>query len=376
MKRRNFISTLGMAPVMMNMPGITDSFGRQTPQTSGMKLIDSHVHVVDNGKPLLQMMRELHEGYRICGFDAMCYAVNTGEGFHAIYRNMMAFVYKFLYPEHGYVFASLDYHIPGSNSPEWDFRRQAERLINIGADGFKMYEGKPNARKMCGNIPLNSQRYAGFYDLLEQRGITLALHLADPPDFWDKDKATAYQVASDWFFGDAAHSTYQEIYDECIDIIASRPRLRVLLPQFGYLLHNEIEELLRRYPNLYSDIASGGTFDHLDTESDAFRKIAMEFPNRLLFACSGVAADLAGANARRAQRMLEGINALELPEATVRAILSGNFMSLCPQKPVNTAALKEYAGLIKNNLNGFPAKPADQATVQRTMEVISFIEAI
>ena len=373
MKRSTFLSILGMTPVM-GMSGLTKSFGQQAPQSNSIKVIDSHVHVVDNGKPLPQMMKELHDGYRLCGFDAICFAVNTCEGFHAIHRNLLAFVYKFLYPEHGYVFASLDYHLPGSNRPEWDFRLQAERLINIGADGFKMYEGKPNARKVCGNIPLTSQRYAGFYDLLEKRGIPLALHMADPPDFWEKDKATAYQVASNWFFADATYSTWQEIYDECIAVITSHPRLRIILPQFGYLLSGQVAELLRRFPNLYIDIAPGGTFDHLGEESAVFGKIAAEFSSRLLFACSGVASDLAGSNARKARGMFDGINKLGLPERMETAMLSGNFLSLCPQKPVNKEALKEYAEIIKKSLDGFPAKAADQATVQRTMEVINFIE--
>ncbi|MDR1201690.1 MAG: amidohydrolase [Tannerellaceae bacterium] len=375
MKRRTFLSVLGMTP-MMDMSGLTKGSGQQVSRTNSVKVIDSHVHVVDSGKALPQMMEELHEGYRLCGFDAICFAVNTCEGFHAIHRNLLAFVYKSLYPEHGYVFAGLDYHLPGSNRPEWDFLLQAERLIDIGADGFKMYEGKPNARKISGNIPLTSQRYEGFYDLLERRNIPLALHLADPPDFWEKDKAKSGQVANNWFFGDAAHSSRQEIYDECIAIIANHPRLRIIFPQFGYLKSNQVEELLRRFPNLYIDIAPGGTFDHLGEESAVFGRIAEEFSDRLLFACSGVASDLAGANAGKARRLLDGLHRLALPEGAETAILNGNFLSLCPQKPVNKAALKHYAGIVEKSLEGFPAKVADQATVQRTMEVISFIKKL
>jgi predicted TIM-barrel fold metal-dependent hydrolase len=341
-----------------------------------MRVIDSHVHVVDSGKPIPQMMKELNEGYRLCGFDAICFAVNTCEGFHAIHRNLLAFVYKSLYPEHGYVFASLDYHLPGSNGPEWDFRLQAERLIDIGANGFKMYEGKPNARKVSGNIPLTSPRYEGFYDLLEKRGIPLALHLADPPDFWNRDKARAGQVSSGWFFGDAAHSSWQEIYDECITVVARHPGLRVILPQFGYLRSDQLDGLLRRFPNLYIDIAPGGTFDHLGEEAEVFVRLAKEFSGRMLFACSGVASDLAGANAARARRLLDGIRGLGLSEGAETAILGGNFLSLCPQKPVNKPALKRYAAIVRKSLDGFPAKASDQASVARTMEVIDFIEEV
>lgn len=375
MKRRAFLSVLGITPVM-GMPEVLNHFGQQIPQAEKMKVIDSHVHVVDSGKPLLQMMKELHEGYSQCGFDAICFAVNTCEGFHAIHRNLLAFTYKYLYPGHGFVFASLDYHLPGSNRPKWDFLLQAERLINIGADGFKMYEGKPNARKASGNIPLTSQRYAGFYNLLEQRGIPLALHLADPPDFWDKNKAKASQVASNWFFGDATYATWQEIYDECITVIANHPKLRIILPQFGYLQGNQVDALLRRYPNLHIDIAPGGTFDHLGAEAGVFTSMATEFSDRMFFACSGVASDLVGANANKARRALEGIHKLGLSEKKEAAILGGNFVSLCPQKPVNKAALKEYAGIVKQSLDGFPAKPADQPSVQRTLEVIAFIEEL
>ena len=375
MKRRIFLSVLGMTP-MMAVAGLTKSFGQQRPQTSGIKVIDSHVHVVDSGKPLLQMMKELHEGYLQCGFDAMCFAVNTCEGFHAIHRNMLAFIYKFLYPEHGYVFASLDYHLPGSNSPEWDFRLQTERFINIGADGFKMYEGKPNARKICGNIPLTSQRYAGFYDLLEKRGIPLALHLADPPEFWEKDKASASQVASDWFFADVTYSTWQEIYDECVAVIANNPKLRIILPQFGFLRSDQVVNLMNRFSNLYIDTNSGGTFDHFGKETAVFAKIVADYTDRIIFGCSGVTNDLAGSTANKSRRMRENIHGLGLSERAEANILSGTFMSLCPQKPVNLEALKRYAGTIKRSLDGFPAKPADQPTVQRTIEVIRFIEEL
>ena len=376
MERRTFLSVLGMTPVMGMAAGMTKSFGQQTPQVNSLKVIDSHVHVVDSGKPVPQLMEELHEGFHLAGFDAMCFAVNTCEGFHAIHRNLLAFLYKFLYPDHGYVFASLDYHLPGSNTPEWDFRLQAERLINIGADGFKMYEGKPNARKVCGNIPLTSQRYAGFYDLLEKRGIPLALHIADPPDFWEKDKARASQVASDWFFADVTYSTWQEIYDECIAVIANNPKLRIILPQFGFLRSDQVEELMYRFPNLYIDTNSGGTFEHFGREAEVFARIVAKCPDRVIFGCSGVTNDLAGATANKSRRMRENIHGLGLSEKGEADILSGTFMSLCPQKPVNKEALKSYAASIKNSLDGFPARPADQATVQRTMEVISFIEKI
>jgi hypothetical protein len=183
-------------------------------------------------------------------------------------------------------------------------------------------------------------------------------------------------VANNWFFGDATHSTWQEIYDECITIIANHPRLQIILPQFGYLQPNQVEELLRRFPNLHIDIASGGTFDHLGEDAIVFGKIATEFSDRMLFACSGVASDLAGANASKARKMLDGIHKLGLPEGAEIAILNGNFLSLCPQKPVNKAALRDYAGIVKRSLKGFPVKAANQATVWRTMEVINFIEEI
>ena len=375
MERRSFLSVLGMAPVVA-IPGVMKHIEQQTPQrvqsTNSMKVIDTHVHVVDSGVPVPQLMKDLHEGFLACGFDAMCFAVNTCEGFHAIHRNLLAFVYKYLYPDHGYVHASLDYHIPGSNTPEWDFGLQAERLINIGADGFKMYEGKPNARKTCGNIPLTSWRYGGFYDLLEKRGIPLALHIADPPDFWERDKARASQVESDWFFADVTYSTWQEIYDECIAIITNYPKLRIILPQFAYLTATHIEELMHRFPNLYIDTNTGD----LNREVDTFRRIAMNFSDRLIFACSGVTTDLAGATAKKARGMIDGLNGLGLRNDMMAAILNGNFLKICPKRPVNKAALKEYAGVIKKSLDGFPAKTADQATVQRTMEVIRFIEGL
>ncbi len=342
-----------------------------------MRVIDSHVHVVDNGRPLPEMLAEMHAAFARCGFDGVCFAVNTCEGFNAIHRNLLAFLYKLTYPTGTYVYAGLDYHLPGTGHADFGFAAQAQRMAAIGADGYKMYEGKPNARKVCGSIPLTHALYGAFYQTLEQKDLPLALHLADPPEFWDLNAATEDQVGHGWFFGDLTHASWQQLYSEVTAVIAAHPGLNIIIPQMGYLPPDlkHMERLLSAYPNLYFDIApAGSTYRDIAGRPAVWGEFIRAHAERLLFACTGVCADWSEAH-KKPRAMRAALEGLGLGEETLSLLYHENFVRITPPRRVSESALRLYCAFVADKLDRFPCPDAFRPIRNRTLEVIKAIES-
>ena len=343
-----------------------------------MRKIDIHSHIVDNGMPLPDMMEDMKGGFDRSGFDAVCFAVDASAGFENIAKNLLSFMYKLMYPKNTYIFASLDYHIPGTCFGTYGFGRQAEMFRMIGVDGFKMYEGKPNARKACGNIPLDGEKYKPFFEDLEKNNIPVAIHLADPPDFWDINCLESYPFEKGWFFGDLAHSTWQEIYDEVFTVVSAYPKLKVIVPQFGYLMPDlqKLAELLDRYPNLYFDTGPATGFNEVLTEQkEAARAFFEKYAGRILFACTGVCEDFSKAHLK-AERLYGSLDGLGLSESVAKALYAEGFMSRCPYKELNKKSLLDYCGCVEERLKKCPFAPSRDPVINRALQTIAAIREL
>jgi hypothetical protein len=245
-------------------------------------------------------------------------------------------------------------------------------MYAAGVEGYKMYEGKPNARKACGNIPLTDRKYSGFFKTLEQKGVPLALHLADPPEFWDPLKLTPYQVSKGWFFGDMTFASWQEIYDEVFSIVSNYKNTPVIIPQFGYLFPDldKLSTLLDRYPNLFFDIAPAGNyFEFLENNVDACRSFFEKYSGRLIFACTGVCEDWSKAPLK-AKKILNVLSSLRLSGGAMEKILGANFLSLCTWRALEPEKVKKYGHFVRERLEAYTLVPEYAGIVNRTFEVI------
>ena len=341
-------------------------------------VLDSHVHMVDTYEPLQTMIQKIHKGLSNCGFDKWCFAINPSEGIHAVHLNLLAFLFKLKYPESTYVFAGLDYHIPGTNFNNFEFGFQAKQMLDIGIEGYKMYEGKPNARRICGNIPLTDRKYSGFFELMNQKKMPVAIHLGDPPEFWDYTKLEAYQGSKGWFFGDMTFAPWQEIFDEFFTLISLYRDIPFIIPQFGYLFPDleKMSALLDTHPNLHFDIApAGDNYDFIKKNPGVYRSFVERYPEKLILACTGVCTNWSD-GAIKAKKILDSLYMLDLPPSILDKILSRNFLSLCKPQLVNIPALAKYAAFVGQHVEVYSVVPGYRKVVNRTLEVIDAIEAI
>ena len=258
-------------------------------------ILDGHIHMNDAGGDLSKMMRDKHDAYRSAGFFGECLVCDTAAGVHGIPKNMLALLYKWLYPDEPiYVMAGLEYFIPGKEVNAHTFRKQAEELLAAGADGFKMYEGKPNARKQIGNRSLLDRSYEEYFSCLEERQIPVAIHLADPDHFWDPASCGEEIFRNGWFFGDSSYASAQTIRNEVFTLLEHHPRMKVIIPQLGFLTHqlDMMSSWMERFPELTLDLGPTPEFyADLEAPGGELKQFLRQYRDRVFFSCTGVCQD-------------------------------------------------------------------------------------
>lgn len=216
-------------------------------------IIDSHVHFTDTGS--FSFFDGYLKGEGVDRINVVSLACASKEDH---FQNVLACCYKLLNPGKVYAYGSLMYPSYPLTGNEYDFPGQVKRMMDMGMDGIKMLEGKPDLRKAIG-IPLDSPVYDGYFEFIQRESIPVIFHVADPETFWDKDKAPAFSFEQGWFYGDGTFPEKESLYREVEGILSKFPRLRITFAHF-YFLSDFIErasEFLDRWENVSFDITPG-----------------------------------------------------------------------------------------------------------------------
>ena len=271
--------------------------------------------------------------------------------------------FKIRNPSKAYVFGGLYYSAPGARQGRADFAAQARRLLALGADGIKMIEGKPNARKMTG-LALDSAVYASFYSFCEKNKVPVLFHVGDPEEFWDAKKAPDWAIKSGWFWGGGGYLSKERLYAETEGVLRKFPGLQVTFAHFFFLSADiaRAARFLEKWPEAYFDITPGWEmYDNFTKRSDEWRDFFTRFAGRIVFGTdnntSGWGAAPSGVEViekiRRfletRERMFNG-QGLGLPREALERIYRRNFVrgAGAKPKPVNREALKaECEALLK-----------------------------
>lgn len=360
-----------------------------------LPIIDAHVHIKDSFIGLEEMFSDMRRAYKASGFKGICFVSDPSAGRLHLHKNLLCMLYKLMYPEDTvYIFAGLDYHIPGTSHENYGFEKQAAVLDEIGVDGFKMYEGKGSARKLTGSIPLDSAAYAGFFRYIAAAGLPVAMHLADPGYFWDVDKCPAGIHNSGWFFGDMTFTPRETVKNEILNVLDRNKGLKMIIPQMGYYLpdYASLEALLHKYTTLYFDIGPTGEFyETVGSHYEATVEFFTKYSKRLVFGCTGVPApDMKGSpeKAEALYRVLETgekvnhgkaeARGLSLDESVLGPIYCGNFEDIAGKpRRLNPDKVMEYCNFIKANLErcpgGVPELDRMKARVDEIHEMLSVV---
>lgn len=221
----------------------------------------------------------------------------------SINQNPAVLYFKSCHPDRTYICGALDYSqvLEGSLPPAQAFAAQVERLAEIGFDGLKLVEGKPLVRRMI-PFSFDGPEMDGLWSALEERGMPLVFHVADPEEFWDPALCPGWARTQGWFYGDGSYPSKEDLYAEVERILARHPRLKVTLAHFYFLSADlpRAAAFLDAHPAVCFDLTPGiEMYVNFSRDPDAAREFFVAYQDRLIYGTDiGAGAFLSGDSLR------------------------------------------------------------------------------
>ena len=250
---------------------------------------------------------------------------------------------------------------------------QLERLYELGIDGVKFLNMKPNYRKHVGK-GINNPYYDKALSMMEERGTPVLIHSGDPAHFWDISKMSEEHIARGWFYGDGRYPTLEQLYTECYEMLDKHPKLNVTFAHFFFISNrmDEARHIFEKYPNVKFDITpSVYMYKDFSEKIDEWRDFFIEYQDRILYGTD--VDDYKRINADLVKEVLLAlthdrseytmgiyskptIRGLELPESVVDKICYTNYAKIVGEStaPVNTELLVKSAEKILSDIKDDP----------------------
>ena len=241
-------------------------------------IVDSHIHTFEFVGDMERMSKEM----RKYGVEEYCVQSLIPSPGCLQTQNFLGFKIKMeAKAPKARLFASLNHEPPYDKVP---YEVQAEELLKMGADGFKLIEMKPNVRKIVGK-GVNHESFDAFFSLLEERGIPVTMHVADPDTDWDITKVTPSAIKNGWFYGTDDYMPYKEYYRETYEMLDKHPRLNVILAHFFFLDedYDKAVRVMEKYPCVCLDLTPHGRmFQSFTRDVDLWREFFIKYQDRII----------------------------------------------------------------------------------------------
>lgn len=288
--------------------------------------------------------------------------------------NPQAICFKAIYPEETYILGGLDYSSVNKDSQdmEKELANQLLKMIEIGFDGIKLLETKPDISKSM-PFSIDDSVYNNFFFLLEEKRVPIIWHVADPEEFWDKDRIFPMAKIRGWDYSDGTYPSREQLYQKVERVLKRFPNLKVIFAHFYFLSANlpSLARLLDKYPYVNLDITPGTEmFLNFSKNPEKTREFFLKYQDRIVFGDDTAIREKAGAIAKKAitekiffiRNFLEteegflmpegdenflriegSIQGIKLPKSVLKKIYSQNFFRIVGEKPssLNISAGKE-----------------------------------
>ena len=125
-----------------------------------------------------------------------------------------------------------------------------------------------------------------FFGRMEERGLPLLWHVADPEEFWDHARVPVWAVKHGWSYTDGSFPDKELLYSEVEKVLARHPRLPVIFAHFYFLSADlgRASRFLIEHPTVCFDLAPGVEMFHNFTVDPAkTRDFFLEFQDRIIY---------------------------------------------------------------------------------------------
>lgn len=174
-------------------------------------------------------------------------------------HNIRGIFFKEYFSPNSYTFAGLVHPKEHNNIKELqdDFLKQVKKYFDMGFDGMKMIEGYPTFIKYTG-LGIDSPVFDKFYDFCEKNSFPIIMHIANPNENWDINKASKEAIKQGRVY-DSSFPTKEEITNQLFKLLNKHPNLTLIVAHFGFFSeHYEDAVKYMSYPNTYLDTTPGG----------------------------------------------------------------------------------------------------------------------
>ena len=314
-----------------------------TPSPFQQPCIDCHVHL-DH----LADAEALEAYRRQMGLEAVCLQSLLCN--RTVNCNPAALAAKAARPGVFYVFGALDHSAVFSRGrvATPGLAQQVDLLRELGADGVKMIENKPTARKIL-DLPVDGDYFEPLFARLEETQFPVLWHVADPETFWDTRSLPAWAREQEWGY-DASHAPKEQLHAEVERVLRRHPRLRVIFAHFHFLSADlpRVARLFDAYGGVQFDLTPGiELLYNLSGDVGETRALFIRYADRILFGtdvASGQTAREAALRCDLVRRWLETDETFRVP-AGADALLGppedGTIRGLALPGPVRTRILHD-----------------------------------
>lgn len=310
-------------------------------EKTALQILDGHVHAFGTElqcvREMLALERSFH--YNVCNF-LSCECMDDAT------QNALGIYLKLVAP-HCYAYGGLTYRCT------YDFRQEMEALRAIGFDGLKMVENKPNIRRELG-VTFNDTRYHGMFAAMEENGLPLLTHVADPAENWDRQRIPQWAYDAGAYYGDPADGFVDKetLTAEVEDVATHFPRLKMILAHLFFLSDDlpRLTALMERYPNICLDLTAGTEmYFNFAKAPEAWRSFFLTYQDRIIYGTDNanltdpVSVENAQITCNMQEKFLHGSGVIRawdkhtvgigLPMEVCQKICRDNFLCLTGQKP-------------------------------------------
>jgi hypothetical protein len=166
------------------------------------------------------------------------------------------------------------------------FARYVDTLKQIGCDGIKMIEGKPEIRKMLPIPAFDGPAYAPYWEKMAAVDLPIIFHVNDPEEFWDAARVPGWAKEQGWFYGDGSYINNEEQYRQVLNVLRRHPNLKVIFAHF-FFLSNQLDRLagyLDEFPFMHIDLTPGiEMYHHFAKRPQVTRDFFLKYQDRILF---------------------------------------------------------------------------------------------
>jgi len=320
------------------------------------KICDVHVHLHESfGFDSIERLCGCYDRFLLLGSSNCGESKKPDGGGYLRFRgisNASQLMMKLTDTERVYSIASVDLPDKGVYSAE-DMLAQVKLYHEMGFDGIKRIEGKPNCRRRTG-VPLDDLCYEPMFAWMEENDFPVLSHVNDPRVFWDREKMLPEWIARGWAATEE-NPSFDEVRAEALHVLDRHPNLRVVFAHFFYAQESleDADAILEKYPNVYFDLTPGTHYYDMEAKHDEFRDFLIRRADRILYGSdtednseTGFPENCRDILMTDKDLILWGnhVTGYGLPEDALKKIFETNFVKFLGEKPrkVNTEQLPQF----------------------------------